>query len=462
MIAINDVKGYKDKKESGQQPVVGALSSAPSGIDLGVPASAVDPGAPVVGNESGKEVEKTAALFIPQSEVALGGPTSPMNEKPVGAAIVDPTDTKLEGGLPDITADTFEEAMSKGKYTPAQWLHENEKAVKEGRREALTMDDYLSVFKYGDMDESPERKAKRERREQIGQAISGIGNVIANAANLAFTAKGAVPIDLNSGVKELDERRQRIKDKRDALKERQDTLLLNAKMGDMRYARDLEGARAKREAEKEEKISQRAFELQKLGLDLSAREARERARRELDAGKMKEQGRHNRAMEGAAWKNAETNRERAEKAGSNKKDKYASSFTGKYGTYRFRDKDVASSVASRAVTMLKDSAQKNGDNETLESVKDAMSELKSAPAALEFLQQRLYKYPDVEKFIAESVDKYDGNVKVPDDRAIKSARDALQNSTAYKKNNAAPPDYSKYRVSSGSKSQKDYSQYKVK
>lgn len=452
MIQIDDVQKHAQRKQMQQeanatpapQPVEVANNPAPVSEPSPVPASAVDPAAPAVTQTGSPQQKQEVPPVIPSLAVAPGGPTSPMDEKPA-VTITDPTDTKLVGGnLPDITTETFEEAMKRGKYTPAEWLHENEKAAKEGRRHPLTTMDYLTVFKYGDLNETPEQKAKRERREQISQAISGIGNVIANAANLAFAAKGAVPIDLNSGVRYENERMQRIKEKRDALKEKSDALFLNAKQDEIRYARSLEAAKAKAAAEREEKIQQRAFELLKQDKELSARAAREKAAREFN-GKHKdatlaEDTRHHKAMEGIGYANAKTAAERAKQAKekSSKDEKYAASFSGKYGTYRFHDKDIASAVSSQAISMLKNSAAKNGDAGTVEMVKDAMAELKSAPAVLEFLQQRLYKYPDVEKFIAEQNKKYSGNVIIQNEEAIQSAINARNNSSTYKNKNVPP------------------------
>lgn len=328
MIQIDDVQKHAQRKQMQQeanatlapQPVEAVNSPAPvsSPAPSPVPASAVDPAAPAVTQTGTSQQKQEVPPVIPSLAVAPGGPTSPMNEKPV-VTITDPTDTKLVGSnLPDITTESFEEAMKRGRYTPAEWLHENEKAAKEGRRSPLTTMDYLTVLKYGELNETPEQKAKRERREQISQAISGIGNVIANAANLAFVAKGAVPIDLNSGVRYENERMQRIKEKRDALKEKSDALFLNAKQDEIRYARSLEAAKAKAAAEREEKIQQRAFELLKQDKELSARAAREKAAREFN-GKYKdatlaENTRHHKAMEGIGYANAKTAAQRAKQA----------------------------------------------------------------------------------------------------------------------------------------------------
>lgn len=334
MAAINDVQKYIERRQMQQEeanaaipPVGNAVPAvAENNVPPATPSSAIDTGAPVSPPAVVQQPAKVPSPVIPDLAVAPGGPTSPMNEKPA-VTITDPTDTKLVGSsLPDITTESFEEAMKRGKYTPAQWLHENEKAAKEGKRDALTMEDYLKAIKYGDMNESPEQKAKRERREQVSQAISGIGNVIANAANLAFTAKGAVPIDLNSGVRYENERMQRIQEKRDALKEKTDALFLDGKMDGIKNERSLRAAKEKAAAERAEKVEQRAFELLKQDKTLSAQAARDEAQREFD-GKYKdatlaENSRHNKATEGIGYANAKTAAERAKQAKSDKNEKF--------------------------------------------------------------------------------------------------------------------------------------------
>lgn len=304
MATIDKVQQYIDKSKMQQQEANAALlvpkpvntvnqAPVPALAPSLVPMSAIDSEAPVTVQAEAPQVNQVVPPIAPMSAIDAGG-------------------------MPGITTESFEEAMKRGKYPPAQWLYENEKAAKEGRRGALTMEDYLRVYKYGDMDESPEQKAKRERREKVSQAISGIGNVIANAANLAFAAKGAVPMELNSGMKELDERQQRIKAKRDVLKEKQDAILLNAKMRDLQNERSLESAKAKATADRAEKIEQRAFELLKQEKTLSAQEARDKARLEFE-GKHKDADRtqkakHDLAMEGIGYANVKTAAERAKQA----------------------------------------------------------------------------------------------------------------------------------------------------
>ena len=85
--------------------------------------------------------------------------------------------------------------------------------------------------------ETPEEKAKRERREQLGEVFNNLGNLIGNAANLYYTHRGGQYIDLNTANEKHRERMQRIKDKQDALDRQREQIILNAKLGDAKTAR---------------------------------------------------------------------------------------------------------------------------------------------------------------------------------------------------------------------------------
>ena len=97
--------------------------------------------------------------------------------------------------------------------------------------------------------ETPEEKAKRERREQLGEVFNNLGNLIGNAANLYYTHRGGQYIDLNTANEKHRERMQRIKDKQDALDEQRKKLILNAKLGDAKTARAEAVAAKKADAE---------------------------------------------------------------------------------------------------------------------------------------------------------------------------------------------------------------------
>lgn len=98
-------------------------------------------------------------------------------------------------------------------------------------------------------DETPEQKRKRERREQLGETFSNLGNLIGNAANLYYTSKGGQYIDLNSVNEKHRARMQQLKDKQDALDEQRKNIILNAKLGDIQAQRAERDAKAKTDAE---------------------------------------------------------------------------------------------------------------------------------------------------------------------------------------------------------------------
>lgn len=97
--------------------------------------------------------------------------------------------------------------------------------------------------------ETPEEKAKRERREALGETFRGLGNLIGNAANLYYATKGGTPIDLNTANEKHLARMQRIKDKQDALDEQRKQMIVNAKLSDVKTARAERAAKAKTDAE---------------------------------------------------------------------------------------------------------------------------------------------------------------------------------------------------------------------
>lgn len=110
-------------------------------------------------------------------------------------------------------------------------------------------------------DETPEEKRKRERREQLGEVFSGLGNLIGNAANLYYTHRGGQYIDLNTANEKHRDRMQRIKDKQDALAEQTKNIILNAKLGDIKADRAEKLAMDKLKAEQAIKDKDNAFKL---------------------------------------------------------------------------------------------------------------------------------------------------------------------------------------------------------
>lgn len=133
--------------------------------------------------------------------------------------------------------------------------------------------------------ETPEEKAKRERREALGETFRGLGNLIGNAANLYYATKGGTPIDLNTANEKHLERMQRIKDKQDALDEQRKQMILNAKLSDVKAARAERTAKEKRDydeklAADKAKADQKLAELkhlQEMGV-ITAKQAGELAK----------------------------------------------------------------------------------------------------------------------------------------------------------------------------------------
>lgn len=152
---------------------------------------------------------------------------------------------------------------------------------------------YANLRNYFASEETPDERRKRERREHLGQVFANLGNLIGNAAQLYYTAKGAVPADLNAGAFAENERMRRIKEKRDALKARQDAILAEAKGDDIRNAYNVRLAREKAAADAADKQKGRDLDLMKFVMKLKADKDK------ADADRV-ESKRHNQAMEANA------------------------------------------------------------------------------------------------------------------------------------------------------------------
>lgn len=191
-----------------------------------------------------------------------------------------------QGALGTMTGGEFEQ--NKGQMNAS----DKEYWAIQARENPLST--YANVQNYLASEETPAEQAKRERREHLGQVFANLGNLIGNAANLYYTSQGAYPADLNAGAIAENERMRRIKDKRDALKARQDALLAQAKGDDIRNAYSLQLARDKardQQAEREDDMTK--F---RLKLDADAKKA---------GNTLAETRRHNKAMEARAAKDAQ-------------------------------------------------------------------------------------------------------------------------------------------------------------
>ena len=190
-----------------------------------------------------------------------------------------------QGALHDMTEGEFE--RNKGQ------MNASDKEYWAIQAKENPLSTYANVQRYLASGETPAEQAKRERREHLGQVFANLGNLIGNAANLYYTSQGAYPADLNAGAMAENERMRRIKDKRDALKARQDALLAQAKGDDIRNAYSLQLARDKARAQQAAKDREREDDMAKFRLKLDAD-----ARKAGDT--LAETRRHNKAMEARA------------------------------------------------------------------------------------------------------------------------------------------------------------------
>lgn len=143
--------------------------------------------------------------------------------------------------LRDMDEDTFRKHQGTMNASPYEYWTEQVKANPEST--------YAIVNQMFASNETPEEKAKRERREALGETFRGLGNLIGNAANLYYATKGGTPIDLNTANEKHLERMQRIKDKQDALDEQRKQMIVNAKLSDVKTARAERASKAKTDAE---------------------------------------------------------------------------------------------------------------------------------------------------------------------------------------------------------------------
>lgn len=242
-----------------------------------------------------------------------------------------------QGALRTMTEDEF----NRNKKT----MDASDKEYWSEQAKLNPLNTYANLRNYFASGETPAEKQKRERRERLGQVLSNLGNLIGNAANLYYTAQGASPIDLNTSAKEENERVRRIREKREALKAKQDALLAEARAGDIRNAYSLRVAREKAAAEAKEKEKARRQDMLKFGMKLEADKKKGDADREIDRQRMAELSRHNRALE-ARKENGGGN-------GSNKLDEVA--YITKFGDVIFDNPDN-----KRAATLSTLEVMRNG------------------------------------------------------------------------------------------------------
>jgi hypothetical protein len=187
--------------------------------------------------------------------------TAPLQAPSLTQAPVKPEATPLS--MYDKFADmTAEQAINPGEITPQGYWNIQSEAIKAGKRDPYSTEEIIEMMRTSDPEyETGEQRARRERNDRASRAITGISDLISNIAGMVGTAKGSSPVVVNN-LAPLDARQREITERRNALKRKYDTLLTNAKMGEIAYQRDLEAARQK---------AQRDYRLKLALKDIDAR-----------------------------------------------------------------------------------------------------------------------------------------------------------------------------------------------
>ena len=188
----------------------------------------------------------------PQSESVTHGfnqmgrfdANKPTLEKVDPNKVYESTRSQALGG--DAAQTDPQKTMESWNASPYEYWTEQAKANPENA--------YAIVNQMMASNETPEEKAKREKRERLAEVFNNLGNLIGNAANLYYTSKGGQYIDLNAANEKHRARMDAIKAKQDALKQRQDELLMQYKVADIQAARD--AAAKKEEREYNAKVAQ--------------------------------------------------------------------------------------------------------------------------------------------------------------------------------------------------------------
>jgi hypothetical protein len=247
-IALSKLKENREKQTA---TGVGTTPTATAGVQTA-------PTAPVVSEKPADTIAGRAQEI--NTQTPLPAPTAPTNTAQGSSAVAGtPPAERITGS----EIKPFEEAMGEGYMSPAQYMIQlRNRAAAEGR-ELNGYEAALDMLKSQDF-ESPNEKAKRERRDAVGRAINGLGALIGNVANMIYTQQGAVPVDVNSAYFESNERARQIRDKQQALKQQQDAILLQARMSDIDYRRRLQAARQQAKAQQEADAAKQALDMYKF------------------------------------------------------------------------------------------------------------------------------------------------------------------------------------------------------
>lgn len=152
--------------------------------------------------------------------------------------------------------NTWADAEKAGDVSQQEWITQKiNQMVERGENPG----EYETLMSLMGSAETPDEIKKRERRNALGETFRNLGNLIGNAANLYYTNKGGQYIDLNTANEKHRERMQRLKDKQDALAEKRNNILINAKLGDFKAARAEKAAKDKAAKDAAEKREDRAW-----------------------------------------------------------------------------------------------------------------------------------------------------------------------------------------------------------
>lgn len=180
------------------------------------------------------------------------------NDLTVGRDVaVDPTKVTI-APIEDYKFKTWEEAEKFGKISQKDWAASRVRDMVAAGQNPGEYHNLLALI--GDS-ETPEEKRKRERREAVGEAINGLGNLIGNVANLYYAPRSGYSIDLNTMDDKRRERMERIQAKRDALDNQRQQMILNAKIGDIKAEREAKIAADKAKADALKTAEERAWKI---------------------------------------------------------------------------------------------------------------------------------------------------------------------------------------------------------
>lgn len=306
---------------------------------------------------------------------------------------------------------TADQVIDEGQFNATQYWQIQDEAIRKGQRNPYTLEEIVSRVRTQDpLYETAEQKAKRERTEKAQRAITGVSDLISNVANLAYTAQGAVPVVVDNYTP-LNERQKAIQDKRDVLKRQYDSMLAGAQKGEIAYQRSLQAAREKAAMEQAYKERELALKDAYKKGQIETQAELDRKLKELELqfrGWINERNISSREKEGAA--NRANSWAIAQERNGN--DKYAVSFVGNNGVYRFKDKDISYGKASYLMNVIKDLAQKrvkeqiatDADQDALNYLNNSLFDSNNKDQVLEFVRQNISRYPEVEEMLVNDPD----------------------------------------------------------